>query len=137
MMGKKMITLDENGKVLSNKKKKIDKGNYKIIGLQKQDYNIAYEFEADKDNGNDEKFSLAKEIMAALEKTGITGFRDINFEDMKCITISTTDGISLYINEKTPLERQFALAKEAIAEKQKSNTKGYFDLRFEEMVVHN
>ena len=61
----------------------------------------------------------------------------INFEDMKCITISTTDGVSLYVNEKTPLERQFNLAKEAVEEKVKSKAKGYFDLRFEEMVVHN
>lgn len=137
MMGKNMITLDGNGKVLSNKKKKIQKGSYKIIGLEKQDYNIGYEFEADSDNGNNDKYALAKEIMEMLEKTGITGFRDISFEDMKCITVSTTDGISIYINEKTPLERQFNLAKDAIAEKQKSKTKGYFDLRFEEMVVHN
>ena len=137
MMGKNMITLDSNGKVLSNKKKKIQKGNYKIIGLEKQDYNIGFEFEADSDNGNDEKYALATEIIEMLEKTGITGFRDISFEDMKCITISTTDGISIYINEKTPLERQLNLAKDAIAEKQKSKTKGYFDLRFDEMVVHN
>lgn len=137
MMGKNMLTLDANGKVLSNKKKKIQKGNYKIIGLEKQDYNIGYAFEPDKDNGNDEKYALAGEIIAALEKVGITGFRDISFEDMKCITISATEGISIYINEKTPLERQLGLAKDAIAEKQKSGAKGYFDLRFDEMVVHN
>lgn len=137
MMGKNMLTLNANGKVLSNKKKKISGGNYKIIGIEKQDYNIGYVFEADKDNGNDKKYALAKEIIETLEKTGITGFRDISFEDMKCITVSTTEGISLYINEKTPLERQFNLAKEAIAEKQKTKAKGYFDLRFDEMVVHN
>lgn len=137
IMGKTMLTLDGNDKVLSNKKKKIGKENYRILGLQKQDYNIGYKFEADKHNGNNEKYALAKEITAMLEKTGIKGFRDINFEDMKCITISTADGVSIYVNEKTPLERQFNLAKDAIAEKQKSKAKGYFDLRFEEMVVHN
>ena len=56
---------------------------------------------------------------------------------MKCITVSTAEGISLYLNEKTPFERQLSLAKDAIAEKRKSGAKGYFDLRFDEMVVHN
>lgn len=137
MMGKNMLTLDSDGKVLSNKKKKIQKGSYRITGIEKQDYNIGYAFEADKDNGNDKKYALAKEIIEVLEKTGVTGFRDISFEDMKCITVSTVEGISLYLNEKTPFERQLSLAKDAIAEKRKSGAKGYFDLRFDEMVVHN
>lgn len=137
IFGKTFLTLDENGKVLSNKKKKVLDGCYKLTGFEKQDYNIGLNFVADEDNGNAEKLKMAKEIISAIEKSEVKNCKEISFEDLKCVTIYCGENISIYVDKKTDYERQFSLAKDAIEEKQKSETKAYFDLRYENMVVHN
>lgn len=137
VLGKSFLTLDENGKVLSNKKKKVANGCYKLLGFEKQDYNIGHSFSPDENNGNKEKYETALEIISALEKTGISQCREISFEDMKCITVSYGEGISIYVDTKTDYERQLSLAKDALSEKNSTNAKSYFDLRYDNMVVHN
>lgn len=132
--GKNFIVVDKNDKILSNKKKKISKDSYKLIGLKKQNGTVGQSFVPDKDN--EKKYELAKEIIAALEKTGIKDCKTINLENLKKISISCSTNLTIYADKDTDLERQLLLAKETIREKSESEIKGYVDLRFEKMVVH-
>lgn len=134
--GKGYICIDSNNKVVSDSKKKIASGNYKLVGLESQEYTLGYTFEPNEENGNEEKFKIAKEIIDALETVGIENCKTIDLSNLERISISCGKNLTLYVNKKTPYQKRLELAKEQIELKSQESIKAYFDLRFDGMVVY-
>lgn len=129
------VCLDENSKVVSVSKKKLKKGVYKLLGMEKEEAVPGTVFVPSDKNGNKEKLALAKEIAEAAKKVGIENCNIIDFSKMKEIKISCSDIITIVVDTKTPLERRFILIKDDLENRVANKRNATYDLRFSDQAV--
>lgn len=134
--GKKYICVDENGKVVSDLKKKAKSGQYKIDGFAEQEYEVGKSFNPDFDSGNKKRYDLAKTIIAALENNGFSKCREIDVSDLECIGVKCTSKLTLYVNDKTDFDYKFAHVADSLKDSQIIGSGTYYiDLRFDNQLV--
>jgi len=129
------ICIDSNGKVVSDKKKKIEKGNYRIDGFERQEFKVGEAFVPSKEN--EQRYEIVKKLTAAIESSGIKkcSIIDVSNTDELCITCDSK--IKIYVFADDDLERRLTLASLAIESKVKSGGKYYIDLRYSNSAIIN
>ncbi|MGN1418998.1 MAG: FtsQ-type POTRA domain-containing protein [Acutalibacteraceae bacterium] len=136
--GSKYICVDKNGKVVSDSKKKVKSGKYKIEGFEEQSYELGKAFAPDADNGNKKRYELVLEIIDAMEDVGITDFIGIDITDFDLIKIRYSKSINIYANADTDFEdRLISVSHFLLNNPISSSGSYYFDIRFENSAVLN
>lgn len=131
--GSNYICVDGNDKIVSDKKKKVKTGKYRLDGFEKQDYTVGEKY-APKDD-NEKRFDTAKQIVAAIEKCKIKKCSVIDLSNLNEICITCDSRIKIYVESGTDFERRMKLAAMAIESKVKSGGTYYIDLRYSDMAV--
>lgn len=136
VMDKKQISLDGDGKVLSDSKKKVKNGSYKIVGMELQEYTVGETFVPDKENGNKEKFEEMLDIVAALESLGITQCKTFDLSNTQEIKFSYADDCEFYTNLKVDnYEYKIATALKGIEEGNIKPSAIILDLRYDPIPI--
>ncbi|MGN0467673.1 MAG: FtsQ-type POTRA domain-containing protein [Acutalibacteraceae bacterium] len=136
--GNKYICVDKNGKVVSDSKKKVKSGKYKIEGFEEQSYELGKAFVPNEDNGNKKRYELVLEIIDAMEDVGITDFIGIDISDFDLIKIRYSKSINIYANSETDFENRLVLVSHFLTNNPISSSGSYyFDIRYENPVVLN
>ncbi len=125
------ICLDEEGKILSLKKKKLTDGRYLVEGFKQQKVKAGeYFIPSEK---NKEKYDKAKEIVAVIEKTGKFKKGTIDVSDLENISVLYDSRINIYLGNCSRLESQINFAMEIIENDEdiKNGQSGYIETRYE------
>ncbi len=135
------LCLDENGKVLSLKKKKAKEGQYRLEGFVQQTAREGDTYTPEGDNVD--RYKLAKQIVAQLEKNDLKKANLLQLGDMNKVIVQYDGRVNIYLNGNDyvkgngDLEKKIALVAGVIKEQISENSKGYIDARFEGRVFLN
>ncbi len=129
------ICLDENLKVVSNKKRKLTDGSFRLLGLEAQEVEIASEFEPSENNK--EKFELARKMVSAIESKGIMKKAEINLEDLSDVTVTYDSRIMIYLGDCKDLENRISLASDVVETAASQGQTGYIDTRYDGRAYFN
>ena len=135
------LCLDENGKVLSLKKKKTKEGQYRLEGFEQQTAREGDIYKPEGDNVN--RYDVAKQIIAQLEKNDLKQANLLQMGDMNKVLVQFDGRINIYLNgndyvkDSNDLEEKIALVAGVIKNEISQNSKGYIDARFEGRVFFN
>ncbi len=129
------ICLDENLKVVSDKKRKLTEGSFRIIGFEAQEVEIASRYEPSENNK--ERFELAKKMVSAIESKGIIKKAEINFEDLSDVTVIYDSRIMIYLGDCKDLENRISLASDVIETAASQGQTGYIDTRYDGRAYFN
>lgn len=131
------ICTDKDGKVTSEKKQAAKNGKIKIEGLQSQDYEVGKEFVPDKENGNEKKYDLVKEIISALEVSEIKNCNSINVENLSQIVLECGKQMKIYLDSHVDFEYKLSmLSSQLKAIDRNPSGSYYYDLRFSGQIVY-
>ena len=133
--GKSYISVDCDGKVVSLKKKKLTDGIYRVNGLAEQSAEAGAVFEPSAENA--EKYSLAKELVSAMESDGVILKGVINVKDTENVRVLYDDRIMIYLGDCSELSERISLAGKVLRSSQTEGKKGYIDLRFDKAAYFN
>ncbi|MCM1392857.1 MAG: FtsQ-type POTRA domain-containing protein [Faecalibacterium sp.] len=131
--GTNYICVDESGKVVSDKKKKVKSGKYRLDGFTEQQYEVGENFVPNEKN--EEKYETAKQLISAIEKVGLKNCTVINLNKLDEICITCDSKIKIYVESGTDFERRLKLAQMTIDSKIKSGSKYYIDLRYSDRAI--
>ena len=129
------LCLDENGKVLSLKKKKAKEGQYRIEGFEQQTAREGEIYEPNENNA--ERYEAAKKLAAQLEKNELTKANLLQLGDLNRILVQYDGRINIYLSGTEKLEEKIALVAGVIKNQISQSSKGYIDARFEGRVFFN
>lgn len=135
------LCLDENGKVLSLKKKKAKEGQYRLEGFDQQTAREGDTYTPEGDNVT--RYDVAKKIVAQLEKNELKKANLLQMGDLNKVVVQYDGRINIYLNgsdyvkDGSDLEEKIALVAGVIKEQITENSKGYIDARFEGRVFLN
>lgn len=133
--GSNYICVDRKDKIVSDKKKKINAGQYRLDGFEKQDFTVGETFVASE--SNKKRYETAKNIVEAIEKSELKKCSSINLSNLDEISIVCDSQIKIYVESGSDFERVLKLAKLAIESKVKTGGKYYIDLRYSNRAVMN
>ena len=129
------LGLDENGKVLSLKKKKAKEGQYRLEGFDQQ---TAREGDIYKpENDNVKRFEAAKTLVEQLEKNELKKANLLQLGDLSRIVIQYDGRINIYLSGTSDAESKIALVAGVIKDQISEYSKGYIDARFAGRVFLN
>jgi len=129
------ICLDENLKVVSDKKRKLTEGSFRILGFEAQEAEIASRYEPSENNK--EKFDLTRKIVSAIENKGIMKKAEINLSDLSDVTITYDSRIMIYLGDCKDLENRVSLASDVIETAASQGQTGYIDTRYDGRAYFN
>ncbi len=129
------ICLDENLKVVSNKKRKLTDGSFRLLGLEAQEVEVASEFEPSENNK--EKFELARKTVSAIESKGVMKKAEINLEDLSDVRVTYDSRIMIYLGDCKDLENRISLASDVIETAASQGQTGYIDTRYDGRAYFN
>lgn len=132
---KSYICLDENLKVLSDKKRKLTEGSFRILGFEAQEAEIASRYEPSENNK--EKFDLARKMVSAIESKGIIKKAEIDLTDLSDVTITYDSRIMIYLGDCKDLENRVSLASDVIETAASQGQTGYIDTRYDGRAYFN
>ena len=133
--GKKgYICVDADGKIVSLKKKKLKDGQFKLNGFESQTAIEGEDYIPE--NGNKEKFEIAKQIAALLEENKIEKTNVIYLEDLNNIIVEYNSRINIYVGGADRLSEKLGLASKVILQEVGENSTGYIEARYENRVFY-
>lgn len=132
---KSYICLDENLKVVSDKKRKLTDGSFRILGFEAQTAEVASRYEPSENNK--EKFNLAQKMVSAIENKGIMKKAEINLEDLSEVTVIYDSRIMIYLGDCKDLENRISLASDVIETAASQGQTGYIDTRYDGRAYFN
>lgn len=127
------ICLDEKGKVLSLKKKKVKSGAFRLEGFEGQKVEPGTQYapcEAD-----ERRFEIGKRIAAAFEGSTLKNVNVIDLSDIDAIVAVYDSRYNIFIGNAENLENKIALAASTLRKNAVKNGKGYVDVRFSSMAA--
>ncbi len=131
------ICTDESGKVTSEKKQAAKDGKIKIEGFESQEYELGKKFVPDKENGNERKYELVNQIIAALDACEIKDCNLINIENLNLIVLSCGKQMKIYLDSHVDFEYKLSmLSKQFVSDELNPSGPYYYDLRFDGQIVY-
>ena len=112
--------------------KKLTDGLYRIYGIGWDSYTAGAAFVPTEKTS--EKYSLATELIAALEKEGVITKATVNVSDEDNVRVYCVDGeseIMIYLGSCKDTEKRIALAGKVMSSPEVSGKTGYIDIRFD------
>ncbi len=126
---RKYICVDRTGKVVSDKKKKLDEGQFLVQGLTEQEYTVGEKFQASDENT--ERFKIALEFAKAAEESDTLNYGVLDLKDLKDITFTYRSKIRLYLGDGENLKKKMERAIEIMNESDIGEKTGYINLRYD------
>ncbi|MGN0486727.1 MAG: cell division protein FtsQ/DivIB [Acutalibacteraceae bacterium] len=126
--GKGYICVDKTGKVVSEKKKKLENGQYLILGMTAQEYTVGEPYVPIEDN--QEKYKMACELAQAAFESELLASGVINVSDIREITFTYQSRIRIYFGKNPDFKKSVELAEAIIREIDGTKPTGYIDLSF-------
>lgn len=123
----KWLTLDSDGKIVSDVKGELKSGLYRADGF---DYQPAGAGDVYRPEGmNEERFNLLKQFVALFEKDGIVESAVIDLKNTENVIVTIDGKIAVYFGDCKNLEEKVPYASLIIDEVR--GQKGYIDMRFD------
>ncbi len=127
--GSKYICVDKTGKVVSEKKKKLSKGQYLVTGLAEQEYTVGEMFVPSDENK--EKFEIANSVAAAADANEIINTGTINLSDLKDITLTYKSRLRVYLGSADNLQSKLSIAEDVLIDNKAQNKTGYINAKYD------
>lgn len=129
------ICVNEHGKILSLKKKKLKEGMFRIYGFEVQECEAGTEYIPSEVNAA--KYELVKNIVSLLEAEGVVDRASINLTDMSDAFINFDSRIRIYLGDCSEIDKQIKLACNVIKSSASDGQTGYIDMRYSDMAFFN
>ena len=126
---KKYICVDESGKVVSDKKKKLAEGQFLVQGLAEQEYIVGETFAVSEENA--ERYNIAREFAKVTADAGTLNYGVLDLKDMKDITFTYRSKIRLYLGDGTNIEAKLRHAVEIMESSDIGDKTGYINLKYD------
>ena len=123
------ICVDRTGKVVSDKKKKLDEGQFLVQGLVEQEYTVGENFQASEENV--ERFKIALEFAKAAEESDTLNYGVLDLKDLKDITFTYRSKIRLYLGDGENLKKKMERAIGIMNESDIGDKTGYINLKYD------
>ena len=127
------VVLDAYGKALCDGEgKKLTDGLFRVYGISWDSFTEGTAFVPTEKTA--EKYSLATEIIAAIEKEGVITKATVNVSDKNNIRVYCVDGeseIMIYLGSCKDTEKRIALAGKVMSSAEVAGKVGYIDIRFD------
>lgn len=126
---KKYIGVDSQGKVVSDKKKKLTEGQFLVQGLTLQEYTVGEEFTVSEENA--ERFSFAREFAKIADKADTLNYGVLNLENMKDIQFTYRSKIRIYLGDSSNLAEKLRKAISIMQSTDTADKTGYINLKYD------
>ncbi len=126
---KKYICVDKTGKVVSDKKKKLDEGQFLVQGLTEQEYVVGEPFAVSEENA--EKYKIACEFAKATEDAETLNSGVLDLRNLKDITFTYRSKIRLYLGDSDNLDSKLDKAISIMESADVGDKTGYINLKYD------
>ena len=123
------LTLDSDGKVVSDTKTNITSGLFCAEGFDYQSFETGDTYKPE--GMNAERFGILEEIATLFEKNEIVDTAVINLANIQDVVITVDGAIAVYLGDCKNLEEKIPYASGIIAQVRDMGKKGYIDMRFD------
>ncbi len=127
--GSKYICVDKTGKVVSEKKKKLSKGQYLVTGLAEQSYTVGEMFVPSDENR--EKYDIACDIALAADNNEIINCGTIDMKDIDDITLTYKSRLRVYLGAGNNLSSKMSIAEKVMLDNKAQNKTGYINAKYD------
>ena len=127
--GSRYICIDKTGKVVSEKKKKLSKGQYLVTGLAEQDYTVGEMFVPSEENK--EKYDIAHSVAFAADGNEIINTGTIDVSDIKDITLTYKSRLRVYLGSEDNLQSKLSIAEDVMVDNKAQNKTGYINAKYD------
>lgn len=126
---KKYIGVDSQGKVVSDKKKKLTEGQFLVQGLTLQEYTVGEKFNVSQENA--ERFAVAREFARIAEKAETLNYGVLDLKDMKDIQFTYRSKIRIYLGDSSNLSEKLEKAISIMQSTDTQDKTGYINLKYD------
>lgn len=123
------LTLDRDGKVVSDAVSDINSGIFCAEGFDFQRFESGDTYKPD--GVNVERFALLREMAELFEKAGIVDSAVINLRDTENVIVTVDGKIAVYFGDCKSLEEKVPYASGIIEQVRSAGKTGYIDMRFD------
>ncbi len=126
---KKYICVDNAGKVVSDKKKKLSEGMFLVHGMTEQEYTVGEPFTVSEENA--ERYKIACEFAKAVEKAETLNYGVLDLKDLKDITFTYRSKIRLYLGDGDNIAQKLDKAIGIMESADVGDKTGYINLKYD------
>lgn len=126
---KNYIGVDSQGKVVSDKKKKLTEGQFLVQGLTMQEYTVGEKFNVSQENA--ERFAVAQEFARVAEKAETLNYGVLDLKDMKDIRFTYRSKIRIYLGDSNNLSEKLEKAISIMQSTDTQDKTGYINLKYD------
>lgn len=123
------LTLDSDGKVVSDAKTKVTSGLFCAEGFDYQSFETGEDYEPQ--GLNAERFRILCEMVTLFEKSGIVDTAVISIGNIENVVVTVDGKIAVYFGDCKNLEEKVPYASGIIDQVRDMDKKGYIDMRFD------
>lgn len=127
--GGNTYTLDTDGKVVSDKKRSLEKGLFYVEGFETQKFSEGDDFEPIE--ANEKRFALMKEIVTLFEKGGVVDSAVIKLQNTEDVRVIFKEKIVVCLGNCDDLAQDIPHASGIIEKVDASGKTGYIDMRYD------
>ena len=123
------LTLDSDGKVVSDKKQKLSEGMFRVDGFDQQFFEQGDTYEPE--GGNKQRYKLMEKIVSLYEKNGVVKSATINLQNPSDVSVVIDDKVTVYFGDCDNLEEKIPYSSGIIQQVRAAGKSGYIDMRFD------
>ncbi len=126
---KKYICVDDTGKVVSDKKKKLTEGMFLVQGMTEQEYTIGEDFVVSEENA--ERYKIACDFAKATANAKTLNYGVLDLKDLKDITFIYRSKVCIYLGNGDNLAQKLEKAIEIMESSEIGEKSGYINLKYD------
>lgn len=123
------LTLDTDGKIVSDKKQKIKSGMFRVDGFDVQNFVQGETYVPE--GANKERYRLMEKMVSLFEKSDVIDTAVINLQNIEDVVVTVDGKVAVYLGNCKNLEEKIPYTSGIIAEVRNTGKSGYVDMRFE------
>lgn len=123
------LTLDTDGKVVSDKKQKLSEGMFRIDGFDEQLFEQGDTYEPE--GGNKQRYKLMEKIVSLYEKSEVVKSATVNLQNPSDVSVVIDDKVTVYFGDCDNLEEKIPYSSGIIQQVRAAGKTGYIDMRFD------
>lgn len=127
--GSAWLTLDSDGKVVSDTKAEVKSGLFHAEGFDYQEFEAGDKYKPE--GMNAERFKILEEMTRLFEKNEIVDSAVIRLDNTEDVVVTVDGEIAVYFGDCKDLEEKVPYASGIIAQVRDMGKKGYIDMRFD------
>lgn len=126
---KNYIGVDSQGKVVSDKKKKLTEGQFLVHGLTMQEYVVGETFEVSEENA--ERYKIARAFAKAADGAETLNYGVLDLKDIKDIQFTYRSNIRIYLGDSDNLSEKLQKAISIMQSADVGDKTGYINLKYD------